>query len=340
MVLDLLDRKIMYELDINARMSATAIGKKVRASKETVNYRLNRLLKQGYINGFYTVFDTAKLGFYYYKTFIKFHHTTPEIEKGIIEYLRVNPGCAYLGSCEGPYDALFLIMVRSAREFREFWQDFSGRFGEHILDKAIHTVLTTHRLNLKFLHRGESSMHSYYQDELGSYSVDAVDSQIMQLLSKDARMSLVEIGRRVDIDPQVVKYRIKKLEQDGIILSYTSSPNFSKLGLQFIQLNFSLKNLSTIPSIIEFFDRTNTCLYALELLGRYDLTIEIHVESDRAFRRIMDSFKKDFVDQYHDYDAYSVYREHLVVWLPSSGASGTIAAIAAIAASAAAPHTS
>ena len=49
-----------------------------------------------------------------------------------------------------------------------------------------------------------------------------------------------------------------------------------------------------IPSIIEFFDKTNKCLFSLELLGKYDLTIEIHAENDRVLREIMENFKQQF----------------------------------------------
>jgi len=108
---------------------------------------------------------------------------------------------------------------------------------------------------------------------------------------------------------------MKKLEKEGIIIAYTSSPKFNRLGLQFIQINFSLKNLKIIPSIISFFDATNKCLFALELLGKYDLTIEIHVGNDRVLRQIMDGFKEKFVGQYIDYDIFNMYKEHTILWM-------------------------
>ena len=316
MDLDLLNKKIMYELDLNARASVTEIAKKVRASKETVNFRIKRMLKEGYIKGFYTVFNTAKLGYFYYKTFLKFHRTTPEIEKEIIEYIKNQKNCAYLGSCEGPYDLTFLLMVKNARQFKEFLIKFKEKFGDYVPEKEVHTVLTTHRLNEKFLFAGKTSKHSFYQDEISHYPIDDIDAKIMQILSTEARISLIDLGNKINIDSKVVKYRIKKLEKEGIIIAYVSAPNFYKLGLQFMQINFNLKNIKTASSIIEFFDKTNKCLYALELLGKYDLTIEIHVENDRILREIMENFKQQFVEQYNDYDVFNMYQEHLVVWLP------------------------
>ncbi|MEK6893551.1 MAG: Lrp/AsnC family transcriptional regulator [Nanoarchaeota archaeon] len=314
--LDLLDKKIMYELDLNARASASQIARKIRSSKETINFRINRLIKEEYIKGFYTVFNTSKLGMYYYKTFLKFNRATPEIEEKIIEFIKNYNRCAYLGSCEGYYNVIFLIMVENARQFKEFLTEFKEKFGDYILEKEIHVVLSTHRLNQKFLYAGATSKHYFYQDKIEAYPLDNLDIKIMKLLSTNARMGLVKIGEELNVDSKVVKYRMRNLEKEGVIISYTTAPNFSKLGLEFIQLNFSVIDLKKIPSIIEFFDKTNKCLFALELLGKYDLTIEIHVENDKIFRQIMEKFKERFVNEYISYDVFNIYKEHVVVWLP------------------------
>jgi len=47
--IDLKDRKILYHLDLNCRQSNAQIGKKVRLSKEVVNYRIKRMEEEGII---------------------------------------------------------------------------------------------------------------------------------------------------------------------------------------------------------------------------------------------------------------------------------------------------
>lgn len=314
--LDNLDRKIMYELDLNARASSNQIAKKLRTSKETINFRIKRLIKDKYLKGFYTIFDTAKLGRFYFKTLIKFNGTTPEIEEKIISFLSNQEKCAYLGSCDGPYDLTLLIAVEETRQFKEFMIQFKNKFGDYILENEVHVVLSTHRFNQKFLHSGTTSKHSYYQDRIEKPNIDRLDVKIMKCLSENARISLVEISKIVKADAKVVNYRIKNLQKKGIILAFVSAPNFDKLGFEFIQLNFKLKRLDSIKEIIEFFDKTNRCMYALELLGKYDLTIELHVENDKVLRDIIESFKKNFVKDISDYDIFNVYKEHKVIWLP------------------------
>ena len=45
--LDSIDRKILTELDKNARISYSELGKRIRVAKETVKYRIAQLEKQG-----------------------------------------------------------------------------------------------------------------------------------------------------------------------------------------------------------------------------------------------------------------------------------------------------
>ena len=50
--IDLKDRKILFELDKNARISYAQIGKKVGLSTEVVHYRIKRFEEKGIITNF------------------------------------------------------------------------------------------------------------------------------------------------------------------------------------------------------------------------------------------------------------------------------------------------
>lgn len=180
----------------------------------------------------------------------------------------------------------------------------------------MHTVLRTHRFNQKFLYAGGSQVHTVYHERIETAPLDEMDVALLRRLASRARDPLVELAKAIKVHPNVVKYHLKKLQRTGIIMGYVSAASAEKLGLEFYQINFILKNLERIPEIIEFFDATNRCLFALELLGRYDLTIELHLENDRALRQILEAFKERFVEDYHDYDVFTIFKEHHIVWLP------------------------
>ena len=60
--------------------------------------------------------------------------------------------------------------------------------------------------------------------------MDATDQRILNLLQADARMTLREIGERVNLTPPSVSERIHKLEDEGIIEGYRIAINRAKLG--------------------------------------------------------------------------------------------------------------
>ena len=55
--IDLKDRKILYELDVDSRQSNAEIARKVGLSKQVVGFRIKRLVKEGLISWFYSIFD-------------------------------------------------------------------------------------------------------------------------------------------------------------------------------------------------------------------------------------------------------------------------------------------
>ena len=313
--LDNLDKRIMYELDLDARIPASKLAKKLLKSKETINFRINRIIQNKVLKGFYTIFNNSKLGWYYYKVYIKFKNTTPEKEKEIFDFIQSRNHIAYLGSVEGYFDCIFLVMIKTPKEMSNFMNPFMKQYGEFVQEKEVHTVLTTHRLNQKFLYKGEISRDLSYGEDIENFKLDEIEKKILNIISNNARIPLVDIAEKIKVDHKLVKYRLNKLEREKIILGYTTSPNFDEIGLQFTQINISLKDPSVKASMISYFNFTNKCLFVLELLGRYDLSLEIHVENNQELKKIIDEFKKQFVNKYNDYDVSTITKEYVMVWI-------------------------
>lgn len=314
--LDMLDRRIMYELDLNSRISASKLAKKLQKSKETINFRIKRLLKDGFLKGFYTVFNTSKLGWHYCKFYIKFKNITPEKEKEFFDYVQKQFHIAYLASVEGYFDCILLVMVKSSKGVIDFLYPLMKLYGEYIQEKEMTIFLTTHRLNQKFLYAGEERSNLSYPIEIGNYKLDKINQAILNLLSENARIPLIELASKLSLDAAAVKYRLKKLENEEIILGYVTSPNFERLGLEFVQINISLREPQAKTAIIKYFDSTNSCLFALEMIGKYDLAVEVHVKNQEERKGIIDGFRRQFVKDYTDYDVSTITREYLVVWSP------------------------
>ena len=70
-LIDERDRKILRELEEDARQTDSAIAKKIHLSKQVTNYRIQKLMESGIISNFYTVVNVGNLGLSTYYVFLQ-----------------------------------------------------------------------------------------------------------------------------------------------------------------------------------------------------------------------------------------------------------------------------
>lgn len=61
--------------------------------------------------------------------------------------------------------------------------------------------------------------------------IDEVDKKIIEELSKDSRLSMSKLGRRINLSSPSVTERVRRMESFGIIKGYTLKVDYEKLGL-------------------------------------------------------------------------------------------------------------
>ncbi len=92
-------------------------------------------------------------------------------------------------------------------------------------------------------------------------NLDGTDLKILAELVENSKQSYVEIGRKLGLHPNVIAYRINRLEDAHIIREYTTLVDFSKLGLSeqvIVAANFPanssrediLKQICEIPETV------------------------------------------------------------------------------------------
>jgi DNA-binding Lrp family transcriptional regulator len=321
MNIDLYDKKILYELDINSRATLTELSSRIKLPKETIKYRISRLSENNIIKDFFTLVNASKLGYLYYKVFIKFYKLTAKEEEKMIKYICSESKCSNLRIIEGIFDISFLTMQKNPYQLKRFLTDFNNSFGGFIINKSIQTILKSHKLNQKALFAGKTSPKSFYYGHPENTMLSDIQKKIVNIISSDSRIKLVDIARKVNSNPKTIKKNLKNLEEEGIISGYSVIINNDILKLEFIEIDISLKSQDSIPAIIEFFDKTNACVFVHEVLGRYDLSIEMFVSDDNHLRKIITMFKERFLKDYISYDISHIFKEYIINWSPFEPAS-------------------
>jgi DNA-binding Lrp family transcriptional regulator len=72
------------------------------------------------------------------------------------------------------------------------------------------------------------------KSSLAKKKLDDVDKTILQALQKDCRIPLHQIARRLGVPKSTVHYRVRRLEDEGIIQGYYAKVNPSLLGGDYV----------------------------------------------------------------------------------------------------------
>ena len=86
--LDIKDRKILAELDMNARQPMTILSKSVGLSRQVVEYRIKKLEQKGIITGYVGWYNSLKLGYNHCRIFLNLKNIDRTTESKLIDYLK------------------------------------------------------------------------------------------------------------------------------------------------------------------------------------------------------------------------------------------------------------
>ncbi len=316
--LDIKDKKILEELDLNSRQSNTQIAKKVGISKDAVGYRLRNLEKQKIILGYYSVLNIAKLGCITYKLMLTFQNTTSKIEKEIIEYLKSNQNVGWLVSCDGYYNLMAVTWVKNAIVFDNFFTEFLKRYAQFIKERDVIVITENHSCRKAYLFdkTQDSSPDAYYGGE-PEFNLDDTELKIIKFLANNSRVQLHEIAGSLNLSGEAIAYRIKQLQKNNIIQVFRPIIDTSLLEYQYYNVLFRLKRFDNVGKIFNFFKQHPNIIYFVKYLGSYDIGIDLEVKNADELRTIMKQIKDLFSENIESYNSILIYQEHKLSYLPN-----------------------
>jgi Lrp/AsnC family leucine-responsive transcriptional regulator len=312
--LDLKDRKILYQLDINSRQALSAVAKKVGLSKQTTINRVRRLEEGGAIQKYLAVIDLSLLGYSGYKVLLRFQSADREKRAEIVSYVNGHPNVEFVSLTDGNFDLNFNIFARNISELDGYLHDFNNRFGKFIGEKQMMPLVVGKFYPRAYLagkkERLASKPAHFGSREEGSLpKIDAKDRAILKFLGKSAREFTSVIAKHLSISPDAVRLRIKRLENRGVIQDYALVLNTSAIGRLNYKVLLRLENLDAKSSkaMEEYWSRHPNVWFSSRAVGPWDEEINIDAASQEEFRGIMNEIKERFSGIIRDYSILAMY---------------------------------
>jgi DNA-binding Lrp family transcriptional regulator len=319
--IDLKDRKILYELDLDARQSLTQIGKKVGLKKDVVSYRIKKMQDEGVIKNFWTAINTMKLGYNVFRAYINFQDVSPSLKKEIIEHFNTHKNVWAILSVQGPIDFDVIYWVNDTYEFNQFWIKTLGKYGRFFSNYTF--SLFTHGIACKksYLLTNdilETDNKHYTFSSIGkSVNIDKIDFEILNEIALNARIPLIELAQKLNCSSQTINYRLKNLIKTGVIQAFRVEVDLSKLGLINCSLDLYLNDHTKREKIIQYLNRRPDVEYILDgLIGWCDLSIEVMVENIDKLTKLIEELDNKFPTVIRKHNIWISKQVHKERWLP------------------------
>ncbi len=319
--LDLVDKKILYILHQNARYSNTAIAKKLRLKRETVAYRIKRMMESNFLYGNLTLLDHRRLGLRNYLIYIKLK--TLSDEKKLIDFLFDFDQITRLKNCSGSYDIQILASVRQEEEFVQLLDNIIDDYHHVIHGYDILEILEEDFLGLDFILRGEecsqlniserkgSTFQKEFEASKGDHSqvkLDRKDKEILELLKLEAAASIRHISEKVNLAPVAVDNRIKKMILSGVIKRFMPLASLSQMGYQWWKVFFKFKHLNK-EKFFTFLKYHSNVVWYIKMIGRWDYHLSVFARDNADFHRIIDEIRTEFSENIISYDSIIIFNQ-------------------------------
>ena len=304
---DLKDRKILHQLDIDSRQSASKIGKKIGLNRDVVSYRIKRLQSEGAIKNFYTVIDASRLGYFSFRFYFVFQYTTPEIQKEITDYFIDNKYAYFVGPIEGMYDMLIIMWVKNIKDFYSFYEQIKKKYGYYFKE-------TNFCLYVQLLHFRASFLIDEIDDRENpmvtggekKVTVDDMDMKLLKIIAENARLPTIEIANKLNTTAMVVSHRIKRLIQKGVIQGFKTNLDYMKLGFQDFKVDIHLRDYADIHQITNYITKNPHLYYINKTAGHADLEVEFYVKTISDIHEIMMDLSTKFPGKIKYYNTYNI----------------------------------
>ena len=123
-------------------------------------------------------------------------------------------------------------------------------------------------------------------------TIDAIDAKILEVLQENARVSLSELSKRINLSLSAASERLKKLESSGIIKQYTAILDPSAVNRELRALMMiSVDNSGNISDLTKLISQSGEILEAFFVAGDCDYVLKIATKNTSTLADLVNKVK-------------------------------------------------
>lgn len=315
--IDVKDRKLLYELDVHARLGTSELGKRIGLSQEGVHYRLRRLEERKIIGGYIALINFGKLGYTGYGVYARFHNVNKQERATIIRALHQHKHIYWIGEYGGRFDIAFALMAKNIIHFNEMFTELSTKYHHVLKDFTVAIRVELIQFPRDYLLGQRPVLRKISRTpRFGGYvepeRLDRLDTMILKTLATQARLPLIELARHIHVPAATVTRRLKHLVERGVVQGYSAMIRCQELGYHSFQLFLSTHNLTKEKKhkLFAYCQSHPHIIFWIETVGKWNLEIIYEVETYELFQEMLIEYRSLFADIILDVETIIVFNHY------------------------------
>ncbi len=317
--LDLKDRRILAALDEQPKLSIGELAKKTGTSNQVAEYRLNRLISQKTIYGFFCLVDIGLLGYTLYRIHFRLKNASETVFSTFAHELAKDHPTFWVAFVSGSFDVIADIFAKNASEFEHALKSIVEKNKEIIAeyDSMVILEISLYEYGYFFENKFERSKTTLYKPGTKIFSLEKTDGQILQEIKAHARKPYEATAQKAGLTRNAAKYRIQNLEKKGIIAGYKMMVDFRHFDRQTykIFIKYDTSKMQDETNLLHYLHHTPGVLSTVKLLGKWDLDIEIQVPNARALQKFLIELRNKHVI-IKDYELIQILEDYQLDFFP------------------------
>lgn len=244
--IDVKDKKLLYYLSLDSRTSDTRLAKKLNLSKNAIKYRITRLKNLGVIKQFTSTINLGALKYYTFTVLLRFNENIYE-SKDIINYFKNHEFIDWIATLSGHWDIFAEFVCEDIFHMSKIIEEMVSNFNERL--NTYQVFLSNDTLRVEHLPGDfykELKLQKQIQENrrISEHKIDKIDKRILNLLGEDSSLNYLTIAEKLNLTLDIVRYRIKNLIKENIIIKFFPEISLKKLGYTEYLYILKLRNIS------------------------------------------------------------------------------------------------
>ncbi len=291
-----LQRKIVGLIQFDARLSVAEIARTLTVREGSVRYAI-QALRENQIIYFSPLIDLSKLGLTTHTLLFSLNTKDRDKIERARNFLSSAPQITYASEIGGKFQFASAFVSRTVSGIAQFMQLLEHSIGDILLEKQLATHLQTADFRADYISQERGRARSIrWGGSTDIEKIDRLDHLILSKISAANFVSFSSLARSIELPISTVEFRLKRMEDRGIILAYRNLICSGRLGAQRLWMSVVVKG-STGTFVEQFFrycESNPFVRYASCSIGGWDFDIGFDAPTAPASSTIIEDITRGF----------------------------------------------